>query len=243
MHEDILARLPLFQNLDEESRAQLEAAMVRVHVQRGHEVFHVGDPAEELYILANGKVKLTRPSRQLPAAPTSSTRRLRATVRPTRESLLWIIGPAEMFGELSIFDPGTRSTSAVAMLDCDLYRISRDDLLRIVNDRHDVALAMLKQLASRLRRANDTTSGLIMSDVPGRLAYLLLSLASRFGTETDRGIEVHHDLTQAEIAQMVGASRETVNKILTDFVARKWISMQAGSTLIKDPARLRARMD
>ncbi|HSN43575.1 MAG TPA: Crp/Fnr family transcriptional regulator, partial [Propionibacteriaceae bacterium] len=182
-----------------------------------------------------------RPSRQTPTAP--STARRTRTPRPTRESLLWIIGPGEMFGELSIFDPGRRSTSAVAMLDCALYRISRDDLLRIVNDRHDVALAMLAQLASRLRRANDTTSGLVLSDVPGRLAYLLLSLASRFGTETPHGIEVHHDLTQAEIAQMVGASRETVNKALTDFVNRKWISLQAGSVLIKEPGRLRSRMD
>jgi CRP/FNR family transcriptional regulator, cyclic AMP receptor protein len=100
---------------------------------------------------------------------------------------------------------------------------------------------MLRALARRLRRANDVTADLVFTDVPGRVAKNLLDLAERFGEQDNAGLHVHHDLTQEELAQLVGASRETVNKALADFAARGWLQISARSVLILDPERLRRR--
>ena len=101
--------------------------------------------------------------------------------------------------------------------------------------------AMLRGLAQRLRRANDVTADLVFTDVPGRVAKNLLDLADRFGNQEPDGLHVHHDLTQEELAQLVGASRETVNKALADFAARGWLQISARSVLILDTDRLRKR--
>lgn len=79
---------------------------------------------------------------------------------------------------------------------------------------------------------------LVFTDVPGRVAKQLLDLADRFGHKTDDGIRVHHDLTQEELAQLVGASRETVNKALADFAQRGWLRIEAKAVVIMDRERL-----
>ena len=100
---------------------------------------------------------------------------------------------------------------------------------------------MLRVLARRLRRTDDIMSDLIFTDVPGRVAKQLMRLAQRFGVQEDGAMRVTHDLTQVEIAQLVGASREAVNKVLTDFSRRGWIRLEGKSLLITDSARLAHR--
>ena len=100
---------------------------------------------------------------------------------------------------------------------------------------------LLQALAQRLRRINEVKADLVFTDVPGRVAKALLDLSDRFGVPTPEGIQVNHDLTQEELAQLVGASRETVNKALADFVARGWIQLHPKSVLLIDPERLRKR--
>lgn len=100
---------------------------------------------------------------------------------------------------------------------------------------------MLRALAQRLRRANDVMADLVFTDVPGRVAKNLLDLADRFGHQEADGLHVHHDLTQEELAQLVGASRETVNKALADFAQRGWLRLEGKSVLILEPQRLARR--
>lgn len=100
---------------------------------------------------------------------------------------------------------------------------------------------MLEMLAQRLRRTSSTSADLVFIDVPARVAKALLDLAARFGVQRPDGLHLRHDLTQEELAQLVGASRETVNKALSDFVTRGWLQISAKSVLITDPGRLRAR--
>ena len=150
-------------------------------------------------------------------------------------------GPGEMFGELSLFDPSPRTASATAITDASLAGLGHTELRSWLSTRPEVAMHMLQALAQRLRRINDIKADLVFTDVPGRVAKALLDLAQRFGTQQDNGIQVHHDLTQEELAQLVGASRETVNKALADFAARKWLTISARSVLIVDPERLRKR--
>ena len=104
-----------------------------------------------------------------------------------------------------------------------------------------VARGLLAQLAGRLRKANDVVADLVFSDVPGRVAKALLDLADRFGRTADDGVHVHHDLTQEELAQLVGASRETVNKALADFASRGWLRLEPRSVVIMDVERLSRR--
>ena len=112
---------------------------------------------------------------------------------------------------------------------------------RWIAERPEISDQLLRVLARRLRRTNNNLADLIFTDVPGRVAKALLQLAQRFGTQEGGNIRVTHDLTQEEIAQLVGASRETVNKALADFVHRGWIQLQGKSVVVLDEDRLRRR--
>jgi CRP/FNR family cyclic AMP-dependent transcriptional regulator len=158
-----------------------------------------------------------------------------------RENLLAILGPGEMFGELSLFDPGPRTATATAVAETTLLGIGHDAMQTWLTDRPEVAKQLLKALAQRLRRTNEHLADLVFSDVPGRVAKALLDLSARFGRPTEAGILVAHDLTQEELAQLVGASRETVNKALADFAGRGWLRLEARAVLLLDVDRLQRR--
>jgi CRP/FNR family cyclic AMP-dependent transcriptional regulator len=140
-----------------------------------------------------------------------------------------------MFGELSIFDPGPRTSSATTITEVRAVSMDRDALRAWIADRPEIAEQLLRVLARRLRRTNNNLADLIFTDVPGRVAKQLLQLAQRFGTQEGGAMRVTHDLTQEEIAQLVGASRETVNKALADFAHRGWIRLEGKSVLISTP--------
>jgi CRP/FNR family cyclic AMP-dependent transcriptional regulator len=221
--DDVLAETPLFEALSEEDAHALRSGIIDVHLDRGERLFAEGDAGDKLYIILTGKIKLTK------AAPDG------------RENLLSVHGPGEMFGELSLFDPIPRTSSATAVTNARLAGIAHDDLRTWLSTRPEVAMHLLQALAQRLRRINDVKADLVFTDVPGRVAKALLDLSERFGVATPDGVQVNHDLTQEELAQLVGASRETVNKALADFAARGWIQLAAKSVLVTDTDRLRKR--
>jgi len=107
--------------------------------------------------------------------------------------------------------------------------------------RPEVAESLLQALAQRLRRTNDALADLVFSDVPGRVAKALLDLGERFGQSMPDGLHVTHDMTQEELAQLVGASRETVNKALADFASRGWLRLESRSVVLLDVERLQRR--
>jgi CRP/FNR family transcriptional regulator, cyclic AMP receptor protein len=221
--EGVLRRAPLFEGLDDESARALRRQMSEVKLSRGDHLFLEGQDGDRLYVVLDGKMKLTR-------AATDG-----------RENLLSVIGPGEMFGELSLFDPRPRTSTASAVTDATLAALAHDALRPWLLERPEVSMHMLQALARRLRRANEVNADLVFTDVPGRVAKNLLDLADRFGEQDRDGLHVHHDLTQEELAQLVGASRETVNKALADFAARGWLQISARSVLILDAERLRRR--
>ncbi len=197
--------------------------MVATHLNRGEVLFREGEQGDRVYVLTSGKIKLGRSSVD------------------GRENLVAIIGPGEMFGELSLFDPGPRSATASAVAQSDLLSLAHDALHEFLNDRPRVAQSMLGALAQRLRRTNDSLADLVFTDVPGRVAKALLDLSNRFGQPVDKGVRVAHDLTQEELAQLVGASRETVNKALADFASRGWLHLEPRAVVLHDVDRLARR--
>ena len=146
-----------------------------------------------------------------------------------------------MFGELSLFDPGPRTATATAVAETQVVSMGHEQLKEFLVARPGVATTLLAALARRLRRTNDVLADLVFTDVPGRVAKALLDLADRFGRPVEEGIMVAHDLTQEELAQLVGASRETVNKALADFASRGWLRLEARAVLLLDVERLKRR--
>ena len=218
-----IRKAPLFSALDEATAASVRASMVLVKVSKGNTLFKEGDPADRLYVVADGKLKLG----------TSSA--------DGRENLLSILGPGDMFGELSAFDAGPRTSTATAVTDAKLLSLSHDQVLSLITEHPKVGIQLLGRLAQRLRRTNETLADLVFSDVPGRVAKAIMDLGTRFGVSKDDGLHVNHDLTQEELAQLVGASRETVNKALADFAGRGWVRLEPRAVVVLDFERLSKR--
>ncbi|NMM16656.1 MAG: Crp/Fnr family transcriptional regulator [Cellulomonas sp.] len=223
MEDDVVLSAPLFAEMDTENSRALIDSMNPVAFARGDVLFHEGDPGDRLFVIRSGKIKLGRRSSD------------------GRENLLSIQGPGEMFGELSLFDPGPRTATATVVADAELVELAHTDLVAWLEQHPTVAKHLLKALAHRLRRTNEALADLVFSDVPGRVAKALLDLATRFGQPTDEGVRVAHDLTQEELAQLVGASRETVNKALADFAARGWVRREGRAVVLLDADRLERR--
>jgi len=221
--EAVVRTAPLFSALDHESAASLRASMTLVKVSKGNTLFKEGDAGDRLFVVVEGKLKLG----------TSSI--------DGRENLLSILGPGDMFGELSLFDPGPRTATATAVTDARVLALAHDQVIGLVTQHPQVSLELLARLAQRLRRTNEVLADLVFSDVPGRVAKALMDLGSRFGVQKDDGLHVNHDLTQEELAQLVGASRETVNKALADFAARSWVRLEPRAVVVLDYERLSKR--
>ncbi|MFL6074235.1 MAG: Crp/Fnr family transcriptional regulator [Mycobacteriales bacterium] len=221
--DEVLARAGLFQGIDPEVAAPIIKELEYVDVSRGEVIFAEGEPGDSLYIVLSGKVKVSR------------------RAQDGRENMLAVMGPSELIGELSLFDPGPRTATALALTDTRLAKLKQSMLRPWITQHPEIALQLLHVLARRLRRTNDIVADLIFTDVPGRVAKNLLQMAQKFGAREGDRIRVTHDLTQEELAQLVGASRETVNKALADFASRGWLRLEGKSVIILDPERLARR--
>jgi len=221
--DDILRRAGIFQGVDPEAVEALASEFEISDAPRGMILFNEGEPGESLYIVLAGKVKLGRRSSD------------------GRENLVAIMGPSDQFGELSLFDPGPRTATATVVTDARVAVLPKEALQAWVRDRPQIALQLLRVVARRLRRTNTMLADLIFVDVPGRVAKQLLQLAQKFGSLDGGQLRVTHDLTQEELAQLVGASRETVNKALADFASRGWLRLEGKSVVILDRERLARR--
>ena len=221
--ESIVRKAPLFTALEESAALSLHASMDSVKISKGSILFAEGDEGDHLYVIVEGKIKLGTSSGD------------------GRENLLSVLGPGEMFGELSLFDPNPRTSTATAVTDAKLLSLGQTKLIPWLTENPRVSLNLLASLAQRLRRTNEAVGDLVFSDVPGRVAKALIDLGERFGKQTDEGLLVNHDLTQEELAQLVGASRETVNKALADFAGRNWLKLDGRAVLITDLERLSKR--
>jgi CRP/FNR family transcriptional regulator, cyclic AMP receptor protein len=188
-----------------------------------HTIYAEGEPGDRLYIIVSGKVKLTRRSPEGLAG------------------LLSVIGPPDVFGALSTLDAGLRTATAATITAVCAASMDRDAIRARITECPESAELLLRLLARQLRRNDADLTELISTDGPGRVARQLLALAQRFGTYEDGELRVTPGLTQEEIAQMIGSSRETVNKTLAAFAHRGWIQIDGKSVLIREPKRLAER--
>ncbi|HEX9755854.1 MAG TPA: Crp/Fnr family transcriptional regulator [Gemmatimonadales bacterium] len=188
---EVLREVPLFASLAE---ADLRAFVPLVRERRfpkGSVILMQGDPGDALYVIATGQVKVV------------------LIGEDGREVILSVLGAGSFFGEMALLDDEPRSAHVVAMEESTLLQLRREDFQARLRASPDVAIGLLRELSRRLRRADDTIGSLALRDVNGRIAHLLLELASEEG-----GDRITRRLTHATLAQMVGASRETVSRTL-----------------------------
>lgn len=220
---EILARAGIFQGIAPDAVAALARHLQRVAFPRRRTVFVEGEPGDDLYVILSGAVKIRH---QTPDG---------------RETVFAVLGPGDVFGELALFDPGPRTSTVSTLTEVEAMRMDRNALRTWIAERPEIAEELLRVLARRLRRTNNTLCDLIFTDVPARVAKQILDLAMRFGVSTGDSVRVEHHLTQKELAQLVGSSRETVNKALSDFTQRGWIRQQGKVLIVDQPAQLARR--
>ncbi|KAB5606884.1 Crp/Fnr family transcriptional regulator [Bifidobacterium jacchi] len=221
--DNTLLHTALFAQVSHEQAEELLPHLGHGIYDKGEYIFTQGDTDKRMFLLESGRVKLVRVSAD------------------QRAQLLSIHARGEIMGEIPAFDPegGPRTASAVSMVNgTSVAWLEHDALFDWLNRYPRVAVDMLQVLAHRMRLNNEHISDLVFMDVPARLAKTLLGLATRFGEPVEEGLRVPHDLTQEELAQLVGSSRETVNKALTDFANRGWIARQGRSIIIYQPGML-----
>jgi len=215
---DFLATVPLFSGIDR-TELQRFADMTRERFYpRGSVILFENDPGDSLFVVRQGRVKVV------------------LIGEDGREVILGVLGVSDHFGELSLIDDRPRSAHVIAMDDSHLLVLRREDFRKRVEASPAVAWALLGELSRRLRRADEKIGGLVLLDVPGRIARLLLDLADESG-----GTTIEKRLTHQTIAQMIGASRETVSRAMKDFQEANWVSIERRRITLADRPALEQR--
>jgi CRP/FNR family cyclic AMP-dependent transcriptional regulator len=221
---DALRQVSLFAGLADEDFAALASSLRRRRYPRGVTICLAGEPGEQFYLVERGRV------------------RIGLTAPDGREVVLNMLGPGETFGELALLHGEPRSADATAQEDCLLLVLSRDAFLRHLQAHPRAALALLAEMGRRLRRNALIIQDAAFHDVPARLAAMLLQLAREHGEETADGATTVR-ITQVELAGMIGATRESVNKWLGSYERRGFLRRQRGVIAILDPDALRREVD
>ena len=214
---EFLGYVPILQRLAPEERRALAALVREQRVARGGLIVRQGDPGDALYIVRSGMVKVA------------------VVGDDGREVILGTLGPTAHFGELALVDGQPRSAHVLAMEPTALYVLRRDDFRRQVEQMPRVAWALLEELSRRLREADAKIAGLVLLDVPGRVARLVLDRASG-----DPGV-VERAPTHEVIAHMIGASRETVSRAMKELQAGGLLRMERRTIAILDREGLERR--
>jgi CRP/FNR family cyclic AMP-dependent transcriptional regulator len=213
----VLGQHPIFCDLEPEAIDQLCRYAKHLTLKRGATLFSKGDPGNSLFAVVSGTVKMSISSAE------------------GRNAILNLIGPGEVFGEMAVLSGQARSADATANTNCEMFVIDRRDFLPFVRNHPALAMKFIELLCERVRRTSDQVEQIILQDLPGRLASALLGLTERHKSDDGRTIEI----TQQEISEMVGMTRESINKQLRAWAARSWVRLEHGAIVVLDAVPLR----
>jgi CRP/FNR family cyclic AMP-dependent transcriptional regulator len=219
-----IKQVPLFAGLADEDIRELMAVAKRRTFRSGEVIFHREDPGLVLYVIKEGKVKISLISPE------------------GQEISLVVFGKGECFGEFAILDGLPRSADAVAMEKVECYTLQRSDFHQAIMKNPKIAIQVMEVLSQRLRSTDQMVEDLIFLDVYGRVAKKLLELAEAHGTKVEDGTRIDVRLTQQELASMVGASRESVNKVMGYFTDKNFISTDKHKITLHRISELKRRI-
>jgi CRP-like cAMP-binding protein len=220
---DALAAIPFFAGLDRDALERLSGSMRSRRFRRGEVIFHLGDPGDALFVIMSGDVKISLPS------------------ETGEEAILATLGSGAVFGELALLDGAPRSASATALTATETVVLPRDRFRELIATEAGVRDALLASIAGELRRLTTHVEELHFLDITGRLAARLVRLAQDGGTRTaDGGIRLRKNLTQGDLAAMVGCTRQSVNKLLGQFTDDGMIRLEREGIVVTDMEGLTA---
>jgi CRP/FNR family transcriptional regulator, cyclic AMP receptor protein len=216
-----LATIPFFSGLDPVALERVASGMRSRRFRRGEVIFHLGDPGDALFVIVSGDVKISLPS------------------ETGDEAILTTLGPGDVFGELALLDGAPRSASATAISATETVVLPRDRFRELIANEAGVRDALLASIAGELRRLTTHVEELHFLDMTGRLAARLVRLAHEGGTAgADGTIRLRANLTQADLAAMVGCTRQSVNKLLGQFTDDGYIRQERDGIVVIDLDRL-----
>jgi CRP-like cAMP-binding protein len=214
----ILRRHPLFGALEPLVVERLASYAATRSFKRGETIFVKNDPGNSLYAVCSGTVKISVPSAE------------------GKDAVFNMIAEGDIFGEIALLDGRPRTADAIAATDCALMVIERRDFIDLVRSQPEIALKLMEVLCARLRHTSEQVEDVLFLDLPARLAKTLLHL-SRAAQPSGSG---DITLTQREIGQMIGMSRESTNKQLREWQERKWVRLERGRITVLAPEALAA---
>ena len=218
----VLRKHPIFCDLDDEAFDQLCRYAKHTTLKRGATIFSKGDPGNSMIAVITGTVKISVSSAE------------------GRSAILNLIGPGEIFGEMSVLDGQARSADATANTACEIFVIDRREFLPFLRSQPALSMKFIELLCTRLRWTSDQVEQVILQNLPGRLASALIRLTEKHkSSPAGRTIAV----TQQEISEMVGMTRESINKQLRAWAARKWVRLEHGAIVVLDAGPLQALVE
>ena len=214
----VLRKHPTFCDLEPEALDQLCRYAKHTSLKRGATICSKGDPGNSLFAVISGTVKISISSPE------------------GRNAILNLIGPGELFGEMSVLSNQPRSADATANTNCELFVIDRREFLPFVRSQPSLAMKFIELLCERVRSTSDQVEQVILRDLPGRLAGALLRLSEKHNSEPQgRTIAI----TQQELSEMVGMTRESINKQLRAWANRGWVRLEHGAIVVLNAGELK----
>ncbi len=216
-----LKLIPLFSSLNDEELNVILRLSFRLKYPKKKIVFIENEEGDKLYIILKGSVKITKISES------------------GEEIILAILHKGDFFGDMSLLDGKPRSATVISIEDSELLLINRYNFEKVLEKHPKIAFKLLIELTSRLRKADELIGNLAFMDVTGRIAGILLQLADEHGQKTDDGILIRSRPTHQAIANMVGASRETVTRVFKQLEDKKYIIMSGKDVTICDKENIK----
>ena len=221
---EAMRRVPIFSSLDADQLRDLARAARRHRYDRDEVIFYQGDPGDTFYILLSGQVKVSVSSAD------------------GQEAILVMLEQGESFGEFALLDDQPRSATIETTLPTEVLALRKNDFHRLLRQHPEMAIQLLRVMTKRLRATDQLVQDAAFLDVADRLAKKLLQLMETHGRQTERGREIDIHLTQQELAAMIGATRESVNKQLGALRERGLVAVDRQRITVLQPETLRARV-
>jgi len=218
---DLLKKIPLFSSLKTEELEAIHKVSRVKNFQKDQIILLENEDGDTLFAILNGKVKVTSFSEH------------------GKEVIFSILYAGDFFGDMSLLDGKPRSASVVAIEDSEVRMIRRADFIRLLEQHPRIALKLLEELTSRLRKADERIESLALLDVTGRIAGILLQLAEDKPEERHDGIVIKSRPTHQALANMAGTTRETVTRILKQLERKQYISIEGKDIVIINPDRFK----
>lgn len=216
MEISLLKRVPIFSSLKENQLQRIAEYCVTKHYTKDQLILVEEETGKILFIIYKGRVKVTR------------------TSDDGREVILSILESGDIFGEMSLLDGKARSASVIAIENSELLLLRRGDFLQILEDFPQIAIALLKELAGRIRKSDTQIKSLSLQDAMGRVASTLILLADEIGKARESGVIISRIPLQQDLANMAGTSRETISRVFKAMENEGFIKREGRKLYIED---------